>query len=102
MTEPPSPEEVFSDDAARDILRRAVEIEKDGQMSETRLREIAGEADINADAMNRAIAEAQAARQTAQQNSGEMQPMQQSYLSWQGWALVAAIVLFAMMFLIRL
>ena len=66
MTEPrPDSLEHFSDDDARAILKRAAEIEKRGLVSETDLREIAGQASISQAAINRALAEAQEEKRLA-------------------------------------
>src|SRR4051794_39277118 len=95
-----NPEESnYSDDDAQAILRRAIEIEKEGHVSETRLREIAAEAQISPDAVNRALAEIQSVKLAEQQKIAEP-TFARSYLSKPGWALVFLIVAIAVMLMV--
>src|SRR4051812_2189174 len=106
MTQPAIPgdgDSHYTDDDAKNILRRAVEIEKEGHVSAARLREIADEAQISPEAMNRALAEAAAEKQlTLGQNAQHGRPLPEAppsfpptQLSKMGWALVMVIVVAA-------
>jgi hypothetical protein len=99
MTLPGTPDPHYSDDDAKEILRRAVEIEKEGVVTASRLREIAAEAQISPEAMNRAIAEAASAKQHAVPAESAVPG---TYLSKAGWTLVAIIILAAGLLVIAL
>ena len=85
----------YSDEGAREILRRATEIEKDGHVSETRLREIAQEAAIHPDAINMALAEAAADKPAVQQTNVVSTPaVPDARPRWQKWVIVIAMLTF--------
>jgi hypothetical protein len=90
----------YSDDDAQAILRRAIEIEKQGNISETRLREIAAEAQISPEAVDRALAEIEANRIAEAERSSIEPVFPRSYLSKPGWALVFLIVAIAVMLMV--
>jgi IS5 family transposase len=104
MTALPPDDEFYTESDAKNILKRATELERDGVISASRLREIAQEAQISPEAMNRALKEAVEEKRLTEQKQ-EMMPepesrFARSHLSLEGWVLVASVVVFTVLMLL--
>jgi hypothetical protein len=108
--QPTSPDTQFTDDDVKAILRRAAEIDKTGALTETDLREIAKEASISQNAVNRALAEMQLQRREAVTEEATADDIMRAHggsairirIGSKAILWIAAAAVLAMMFLARL